>query len=172
MNAIVERVRSYAQKPPNRHTAVPLSSLCAQIAENERIRARRKRNVRLEADVAPNVFVLGDSLEIELAVNNLVRNAVEHSPAENGRILLKLQREGTQAVFSVTNNGERLSAERIKVLSEPFVSGSRNGLGLGLAIVNTIVEAHRGHIDFQPREAGGLTVTIRLPVAVEESKHE
>lgn len=172
MNAIVERVRSYAQKPPNRHTAVPLSSLCAQIAENERIRARRKRNVRLEADVAPNVFVLGDSLEIELAVNNLVRNAVEHSPAENGRILLKLQREGTQAVFSVTNNGERLSAERIKVLSEPFVSGSRNGLGLGLAIVNTIVEAHRGHIDFQPRDAGGLTVTIRLPVAVEESKHE
>lgn len=163
MDAIVERVRSYAQKPPNRQNTVNLSELCEQIIDHERIRAFKQGGAVLTADIEPNVSVLGDALEIELAVNNLVRNAVEHCLSGNGQINLKLFREGQHAVLIVANNGALLTAEKIEVMREPFVSGNRNGLGLGLSIVNTIVEAHRGHMDLLPRPAGGLQVTVRLP---------
>lgn len=163
MDAIVERVRSYAQKPPNRQNTVNLSHLCSQITDHERIRAQNKGNTVLTAEIEPNVIVLGDALEIELAVNNLVRNAVEHCLPKSGHIHLKLFREGRQATLIVENNGIPLSTERVEAMREPFVSGNRNGLGLGLSIVDTIVEAHRGRMDLLPRQEGGLQVTVRLP---------
>jgi two-component system sensor histidine kinase VanS len=75
-------------------------------------------------------------------------------------------------VLTVENTGEVLVPESVPTLIEPFQRGTErirtdhSGVGLGLAIVKSIVDAHEGTLTLSPRAAGGLVVTVRLPVAL------
>src|SRR5205807_661765 len=74
-------------------------------------------------------------------------------------------------MLTVENTGEKLTPELVSTLAEPFQRGSRRirtdhaGVGLGLAIVKSIAQAHDGTLTLTPRAAGGLCVTVQLPVA-------
>ena len=74
-------------------------------------------------------------------------------------------------VLTVENTGEQLTPQLVSTLAEPFQRGTRRirtdhaGVGLGLAIVNSITQAHDGTLTLAPRAAGGLCVTVRLPAA-------
>jgi two-component system sensor histidine kinase VanS len=74
-------------------------------------------------------------------------------------------------VLTVENTGEKLSAQLVSTLAEPFRRGNERlridhaGVGLGLAIVKSITQAHDGTLTLAPRPAGGLRVTVRLPAA-------
>jgi two-component system sensor histidine kinase VanS len=74
-------------------------------------------------------------------------------------------------VLTVENTGAPLDPELVATLTEPFVRGSTRirtdhaGVGLGLAIVQSITQAHHGTLTLSPRAAGGLRVTVQLPTA-------
>ncbi|MFE5946022.1 sensor histidine kinase [Streptomyces sp. NPDC056480] len=79
---------------------------------------------------------------------------------------------GATSVLRVENTGPRLPPERVSTLTEPFQRGAERvrtdehaGVGLGLAIVRSVVRAHGGSLDLTPRPTGGLLVTVRLPGA-------
>ncbi|GAA2101119.1 hypothetical protein GCM10009801_74110 [Streptomyces albiaxialis] len=71
--------------------------------------------------------------------------------------------------LTVENTGERLAPDTVATLTEPFQRGTERihadhaGVGLGLALVKTIVQAHDGTLTLAPRPAGGLRVTVELP---------
>ena len=75
------------------------------------------------------------------------------------------------AELTVENTGEKLTPQLVSTLGEPFQRGSKRirtdhaGVGLGLAIVNSITQAHDGTLTLTPRAAGGLRVTVQLPAA-------
>jgi len=75
------------------------------------------------------------------------------------------------ATLTVENTGEKLTPELVATLVEPFHRGTERirtdhaGVGLGLAIVNSITQAHDGTLTLTPRPAGGLCVTVELPAA-------
>jgi two-component system sensor histidine kinase VanS len=74
-------------------------------------------------------------------------------------------------VLTVENTGEELDPQLVATLAEPFLRGTRRvrtdqaGVGLGLAIVESITQAHDGTLTLSPRAAGGLRVTVQLPAA-------
>jgi two-component system sensor histidine kinase VanS len=74
-------------------------------------------------------------------------------------------------VLTVENTGETLTPPLVATLAEPFQRGSKRiradhaGVGLGLAIVDRIAQAHEGTLTLAPRSAGGLRVTVQLPAA-------
>jgi two-component system sensor histidine kinase VanS len=74
-------------------------------------------------------------------------------------------------VLTVENTGERLTPQFVSTLAEPFQRGTDRirtdhaGVGLGLAIVESITRAHDGALTLAPRAAGGLRVTVQLPAA-------
>ena len=74
-------------------------------------------------------------------------------------------------MLTVENTGEKLTPQVVATLVEPFVRGTERihtdhpGVGLGLAIVNSITQAHDGTLTLSPRAAGGLCVTVQLPAA-------
>ncbi|TME85964.1 MAG: sensor histidine kinase, partial [Chloroflexi bacterium] len=74
------------------------------------------------------------------------------------------------AVLTVENTGEKLTPQVVAALAEPFLRGTERirtdhaGAGLGLAIVKSIIQAHDGTLTLTPRAAGGLRVTVQLPV--------
>ncbi|MDV9190722.1 HAMP domain-containing sensor histidine kinase [Streptomyces sp. SR27] len=112
-------------------------------------------------------------------VTNLVQNAVVHNlpagpagPAGPGGATVTVHTEtrGDTGVLWVENTGRPVPPELVPTLTEPFRRGTERirtdehaGVGLGLAIVRSIVRAHDGTLDLVPRPGGGLLVTVRLP---------
>jgi two-component system sensor histidine kinase VanS len=103
---------------------------------------------------------------------NLVHNAIVHNLPEDGSVWVTTHVRPTSATLTVENTGDRLTPQSVAVLAEPFLRGTERirgdqaGVGLGLAIVKSITEAHEGTLTLSARDAGGLRVTVQLPVAL------
>jgi two-component system sensor histidine kinase VanS len=112
------------------------------------------------------VTTTGDPVLIRQAIANLAFNAVRHN-VDGGRIEITTGSEDHGGAFiRISNTGSVLSTEQVAALTEPFVRGagriSSRGHGLGLAIVQTVADAHGGSLLLEPRAGGGLTVTLVL----------
>jgi signal transduction histidine kinase len=109
--------------------------------------------------------VPGDPVLLERLIVNLVSNAITYNePGGWVEVIVT-----TEPTLTVRNTGQEVPAEAVPTLLEPFrrlgadrVRG-RGGVGLGLAIVRSIVGAHQGTLDMKPRPGGGLIVTVELP---------
>lgn len=115
--------------------------------------------------------VLGDGELLQRALANLVDNASAHNVA-GGRVDIELGVSGDWAQLTVTNCGPHLDPTLVADLTLPFRRGSTDrtasnrGVGLGLSIVQAVVDHHGGHLQLAPLPAGGLMVTLTLPRAL------
>ncbi|WP_093616644.1 sensor histidine kinase [Streptomyces indicus] len=102
---------------------------------------------------------------------NLLHNAIVHNLPAGGTVHVSTAAGPEHVELTVENTGERLSPELLATLTEPFRRGTERlhddhaGVGLGLAIVKAIVRVHDGTLTLAPRPAGGLRISVRLPVA-------
>ncbi|MER6345965.1 HAMP domain-containing sensor histidine kinase [Streptomyces sp. NPDC001532] len=102
---------------------------------------------------------------------NLVQNAIVHNLPERGSIRIHTGVHPATVRLTVENTGEKLTPELVPTLTEPFQRGTERthadhaGVGLGLAIVDTITQAHDGTLTLTPRPEGGLAITVELPAA-------
>ena len=110
-------------------------------------------------------------------VTNLVQNAIVHNLPTGGSVTVHTGAEPDASVVRVENTGPPLPADLVPALTEPFRRGTDRvrtdehaSVGLGLAIVHSIVRAHDGTLDLTPRPAGGLLVTIRLPRGLSDER--
>ena len=145
-------------------------SLCAEDAAETLLPLAEERGVTIEAsgDAAPT---LGSATLLQQLTTNLVHNAIVHNLPEGGTVWVRTTAGPAGVELIVENTGERLSAPFVATLTEPFLRGAGRtrthdaGVGLGLAIVDSITRAHDGSLTLTPRPTGGLRVTVRLPAA-------
>ena len=114
--------------------------------------------------------VLGDPTRLQQVVSNLLSNAVKFTPP-GGRIAVGLAREGVHARLSVSDSGEGIDPQVLPHVFEPFqqadstTTRAHQGLGLGLAIVRQLVEAHGGRVRAESAGRGrGATFVVELPI--------
>jgi two-component system sensor histidine kinase VanS len=149
-------------------------SLVAEEATETLLPLAEQRGILLETtgDPAPTP---GSHALLQQLTTNLVHNAIVHNLAEGGRVWVTTGVDAGTAVLTVENTGEQLTGQLVSTLVEPFQRGTGRirdghaGVGLGLAIVRSIASAHDGTLTLTPREAGGLGVTVRLPLAAQGS---
>jgi len=128
---------------------------------------RRGVTVTTSGDVAP---ALGSPALLLQMITNLLHNAIVHNLAEGGAVWVSTTVGPGGVVLTVQNTGEVLRPALVATLTEPFQRGTQRvsrdqaGVGLGLAIVTSIVHAHDGSLTIDPRADGGLRVTVHLPV--------
>ena len=146
-------------------------SLVAEEATETLLPLAEKRGVTIETsgDVTPTIG--SHALLLQLSTN-LVHNAIVHNLPEEGTVWVTTSVHPTSVVLTVENTGEKLTPRLVSTLVEPFLRGTKRirtehaGVGLGLAIVNSITQAHDGTLTLTPRAAGGLCVTVQLPAGV------
>lgn len=144
-------------------------SLLAEEAAEMLLSLAEQRGIALE--VTGGKAQAGGSAELLLRmVTNLVQNAIVHNLPFGGDVRIHTEAYGGGGVLRVENTGRRLPSELIPTLTEPFQRGTERvrsdehaGVGLGLAIVHSIVRAHDGILELVPGSGGGLIVTVRLP---------
>ena len=121
------------------------------------------RPVRLDLGPAPTK---GDPVLIERVITNLVDNAFAYN-VPDGWVSVRTSTGERSADVVVTNTGPVIPAYEIPALFEPFQrrnARTGNGAGLGLSIVAAVARAHRGVVKAEPRNGGGLVVTVQLPL--------
>jgi signal transduction histidine kinase len=128
-----------------------------------------RREVKLEGSVDPNVDpVMMDTQRIGRVLNNLIGNALRHTPAK-GRVNVHARRTTSGVEVSVSDTGEGIRAEDLPHVFESFYRGEKSrsrstgGAGLGLAISRGIVQAHGGEIKVQSEAGCGSRFTFTLP---------
>ena len=146
---------------------VDLSALASSLIEQLEPVAAAK-NVRLEAEVTPGIFVRGDSNWLERVILNLLDNAIKFT-GENGTVRLHLASEDGHAVLRVEDTGVGIPAQALPHVferffrAEPSRSKHVEGVGLGLALAKWIVEQHHGEIRAESKTDHGSAFTVRLP---------
>jgi C4-dicarboxylate-specific signal transduction histidine kinase len=124
--------------------------------------------VRLRFDPRAET-VLGNRVQLQQVIVNLIRNALEATAQSECRELEVATRrlDGESIEIVVADHGPGLPHEIAEHLFEPFHSTKRDGMGLGLSICRTIVEAHDGELRYEPNRGGGTIFRVRLPPAPE-----
>jgi signal transduction histidine kinase len=143
---------------------VDLSRLVEEIASSFSERAERAGSV-LTLHITPGIVGYWDGDRLAQVVGNLLDNAVKFGSAMPIEVSLHL--DGDCAVLNVRDRGIGIGAEHIARVFDPFVRAvsprSFGGLGLGLFMCKTIVEAHGGAIDVESQPGEGSSFTVRLP---------
>jgi two-component system sensor histidine kinase VanS len=152
-------------------TPEPLDlSLVAEEATETLLPLAEQRGLTIETagDLTPTI---GSPALLLQLTTNLVHNAIVHNLSEQGTVWVATSIHPTSVVLTVENTGEPLTPQLAATLVEPFQRGTQRlrtdhpGVGLGLAIVNSITQAHDGTLTLTPRAAGGLRVRVQLPPA-------
>jgi signal transduction histidine kinase len=147
-------------RPANMHAIVSLALDAVSVPAGA-------KNIQISATLADQAHVQGDPHRLQQVVWNLLVNAVKFTP-EGGRIDVRLDRTDTQVSIQVTDTGRGIEADVLPRIFEPFWQGDavrrQGGLGLGLTIVRTLVEAHGGRVEAASEGPGhGATFRVYLP---------
>ncbi|GAB6041255.1 sensor histidine kinase [Endothiovibrio diazotrophicus] len=168
---IIRRVRAFVRKGevPYSHTAIDINEVVEKAVELVEFQARRGETV-LELHLDPALEpVPADRVQIQQILVNLILNAVEamgELPVEERRIRIRtLYEVGEQAHVLVHDNGNPPADLELERLFDPFYTTKASGMGMGLAICATIIEAHQGRIWASRDGARGLTFHFTLPCA-------
>ena len=145
-------------------------SLIAEEASETLLPLAEKRGLTIETSGDTTPANGSHALLLQLTTN-LVHNAIVHNLPAQGTVWVRTRRHGRSVVLTVENTGVELTPQSAAALVEPFLRGTERvrsdhaGVGLGLAIVDSITQAHDGTLTLTPRAAGGLRVTVQLPAA-------
>jgi len=153
--------RSFAREPVD-------LSLVVEEATEALTPFAEARGVTIETagDITPTSG--SQALLLQMATN-LVHNAGVHNLPEHGNVWVTTSVHSESVLLTVENTGEPLTPQLVATLAEPFQRGTERvrtdhaGVGLGLAIVDSITEAHDGTLTLTPRAEGGLRATVELP---------
>ncbi|MBC7793357.1 MAG: GHKL domain-containing protein [Clostridia bacterium] len=161
LDAMIRNFLSYARPmSPERHRVDIVAiarDICMLIGQDVRWQSHN-----LVVSAVAEAFADADAGQIRQVLWNLLRNAVEATPAD-GKVELVIEEQKDWVVLSVVDEGPGIAPEMRAHLFEPFRTTKADGTGLGLAMVHRIVEAHGGEIALENREPHGVVARVRLP---------
>jgi two-component system sensor kinase FixL len=172
--SIIHHLREFLQKGTLSLEVVDLGSLVREVTDLLR-REIEENQVTLRLNLAPRRLPIhADTIQIEQVIVNLIRNAIEAMRnARHGSRVLELETTSTgdgMAELAVRDTGEGISKELAEQMFEPFFTTRAEGLGMGLAISRSILEAHNGRLWIDPQDSStGATVRFALPLHHEKS---
>lgn len=160
--AIVKRLRSFVSRGELERTIENPHSLINDARELLASEATQ-RNIQLSIDVAEHADdILVDRVQIQQVLVNLMKNAID-SLGKDGIVRLGMKPEGSMMAFSVVDDGPGVPANRVERLFEPFSTSKPDGMGMGLSICRTIIEAHGGKIWYEDAHPSGAAFHFTVP---------
>lgn len=161
---IIRRLRDFVARGESERRVESVKKLIEEASALALVGAK-DQGVRVRFQFDPAVdLVLADKVQIQQVLINLLRNAVDAMEASQKRelVISTAPGDGDMIVLSVSDTGSGIAPEMATQLFQPFVTNKRHGMGVGLSISRTIVEAHGGQIDVEPNPAGGTIFRFTL----------
>jgi PAS domain S-box-containing protein len=167
---VIDRMRALLKRREFQWSDLDLNALAEEVASLVRPDAET-RKVKLALDLAPSVLPLrGDRVQVQQVLLNLLLNAMDamnDCPPAERRVSVRTRLVDGVVEAAVSDAGHGIPAENLERLFEPFFTTKPNGMGLGLAISQSIIGVHGGHIAAENNPEGGATFRITIPIGGE-----
>ena len=175
LNGIVEEVLDFSRIQQDRMVLImDKLDILAELDESiymlrERANTENKHIVYDEPEILP--IVLGDRNRLRQVFINIIDNALKYSDKE-GVVTVNAEETEGQVIITIADNGCGISAKDLPKVKQKFYKANQTvrGSGIGLAVADEIVKLHKGTLDIDSTEGVGTTVTIRIPVLIEEKE--
>lgn len=168
---IIHRLREFVARGETERHVESLSKLIEEASALALVGAK-EHGISVRYRMEPDAdLVCADRVQIQQVVLNLIRNAVdamEETPQR--RLVIATRTLEGQVEVSVADTGPGISPKVADQLFQPFVTTKRTGMGVGLSISRTIIEAHGGHLRAESNPEGGATFRFTLPSISREDK--
>ncbi|MFN8548355.1 MAG: ATP-binding protein [Candidatus Eisenbacteria bacterium] len=171
LNRIVSDLLDYTRPRPLDPKALEVPRLVQHLAQTVDP-LRRPRGVRLDLRGPSDCHCWADAERLEQVLLNLVKNAIEASPAEEVVSLTWEERDDGGLAFAVADRGPGMSEEERARAFEPFFTTKGNGTGLGLYLSHAIAQQHGGRLSLSSRPGGGTIARLELPAGGAERVEE
>ena len=164
---VIRRMRSLLRKAPFETKKLDFNELVQETVDFLSALAVA-RKFELSTLLTPIVLpIMGDRIQLQQVILNLVVNAADamaNTPGDGRTIGVRTSRVDDFAELSISDNGPGIPEDTLKKVFEPFFTSKAEGMGMGLSIARTIVEAHDGRIWAENRPGGGALFVIKLPL--------
>lgn len=173
---IIDLSRLQDDDPLKNAKVLKLADLISEAIDASRM-AAEARNISLTFTQLGDFEVLGDRRQIEMAISNLVENAINYS-SDGTRVAIALRQQDALAEISISDQGVGIPEKDIERIFERFYrvdparSRATGGTGLGLSIVKHVANNHGGDISVWSVEGAGSTFTIRLPLFIRNESNQ
>jgi len=164
---VIRRLRSVLKKTPFEIRDIELNNTVREAVGLARADADGRRIALIYTPVLADLRVRGDPIQLQQVVLNLIINAMDaisDAGSAKREVSVWTVRAGKEAEVNVVDTGPGVTAFDLTNVFDPFFTTKPQGMGMGLAIAKTIVEAHHGTIGATNQQAGGARFTIRLPL--------
>jgi C4-dicarboxylate-specific signal transduction histidine kinase len=165
---VIRRVRSLANKNSVEKLSLDINNVVSEtVALVQRELISNEVSLRVELALSPSM-ILGDRVQLQQVIINLVMNGIEAMQSVTNRprdlVIRSSQDENHEVMVNVTDCGVGISAENAERLFNAFFTTKAGGMGMGLSICHSIIEAHGGRISATNNLPYGTTVQFTLPV--------
>jgi two-component system sensor kinase FixL len=165
-STIIKSLKHYVKKGVPDQRLLDINALVRNATRFIAIEAER-RSITMTTQCARHMpHINGDAIQLEQVVINLLLNGIEAMEKCTGlrRLLVEVGTVDTDAMVTVSDNGPGLPAGYSDTIFKAFFTTKPHGLGMGLAISRSIIEAHNGRLWAEPNSDGGATFHIALPI--------
>ena len=165
---VIRRLRSVLKKTPFEMKYIDLNETVRQAIGFVAAVAHGRSIALKYGTTAADLNVKGDAVQLQQVVLNLIINAMDaisDAEAKEREVSVTTNLSGASAEIRISDTGSGIATGDLKNVFDPFFTTKPQGIGMGLAIVRTIVEAHHGQIFAANQSSGGAFFTIRLPIA-------
>jgi signal transduction histidine kinase len=164
---IIDRIRAHTKKAPLRKDRFDLNEAVSEVIELARSEITKNEvsvQTRLVQGVAP---VRGDRVQLQQVILNLILNAVEAMSSVDGprELAISTEQGHTNGVVIVRDSGPGIDPEKLERVFEAFYTTKSNGVGIGLSICRSIIDAHGGRLWIEGNEPRGATFQFTVPSA-------
>ncbi|WP_354128647.1 sensor histidine kinase [Bradyrhizobium sp. i1.15.2] len=163
---VIRRMRSLLKKAPFELKQLDLNEVVQETVRFLSALTVSRKFEMVNVITSDALPILGDRIQLQQVILNLVLNGVEamkDTSHESRTISIRTARADQFAELSVSDRGPGIPEDKLKQVFEPFYTSKAEGMGMGLSIARTIIEAHNGFISASNREHGGASFTIWLP---------
>jgi signal transduction histidine kinase len=168
IDRIVQQFLEYARPPRLAPESVDLCALVRDAGERASSLAL-SRGVRVEVKAPGSDTALVDPAQLREALDNLIRNAIDATPAD-GRVSLAVRRDSAGHAIEVRDSGRGIEPTELPKIFDLYYTTKPDGTGVGLAVTQQIVTGHGGTIEVDSKPSGGTLMTVRLPAGRDHAR--
>lgn len=159
--AIITDYLSFAKQQTSQAERIELGHVIEQVIEIM-TPLSHYHNVSIDKRIEHNCYVYADVSKMMQCIINILKNSIEAMP-NGGELVVQLYAEEQQVLIVIEDNGVGMTQEQLARLGKPFNTTKKDGTGLGMVVVYSIIESLQGKIAVKSEEGNGTQISITLP---------
>jgi len=166
---VIQRMRGFLRRAPFEDRIIDLNDTMRQVFDFLAVQASARNVILCLEPSREPLQVRGDPVQLQQVIMNLVVNSMDAmAELSNGRGVIGRTaiNGGSSAVVSISDSGPGIPAEKLNKVFDPFFTTKTQGMGIGLSISRTIVQAHKGRIWAENQKEGGAVFRLSLPLVL------